>query len=172
MRPTTTSPEFSPMRAGTPKPTRVCCDCEKRSSSRASSSAAWQARTPWSSCATGAPKSAITPSPVNWLIVPSKRCTPSARIRNQVSRSWCQASSPSRFESSVEPAMSANSTVTCLRSPSSAEREVRIRSARCRGVYARGGRPAAAPSGAPQWSQKRASARLLRPHDAQFMRLR
>ena len=41
----------------------------------------------------------------------------------------------------VEPTTSANSTVTCLRSPSSAERGRRIFSARCRGVYAWGRRP-------------------------------
>ena len=34
---------------------------------------AWQARLPWSSWATGAPKRAMTPSPLNWLMVPSNR---------------------------------------------------------------------------------------------------
>jgi hypothetical protein len=43
-------------------------------------------------------------------------------------------SGPTRSASGVELAMSQNSTVTCLRSPSSAAREVRIRSARCLGV--------------------------------------
>ena len=33
--------------------------------------AAWQARCAWSSWAMGAPKRAITPSPRNWLTVPS-----------------------------------------------------------------------------------------------------
>src|SRR3990172_4370956 len=48
-----------------------------------------------------------------------------------------RASSGSRSaSSSIEPRMSANSTVTCLRSPSTAARDVRIRSARCRGVVA------------------------------------
>src|SRR5712692_6652224 len=49
------------------------------------------------------------------------------------SRSW-RASSGSRSASkAMEPLRSANSTVTCLRSPSRAAREVRIFSARCRG---------------------------------------
>src|SRR5262249_60591491 len=39
----------------------------------------------------------------------------------------------------MEPLRSANSTVTCLRSPSRAVLEVRIFSARCFGVYASGG---------------------------------
>ena len=43
----------------------------------------------------------------------------------------CRASSGSRSPSnSIDPFRSANSTVTCLRSPSSAVREVRIFSAR------------------------------------------
>ncbi len=68
---TTTSPEFSPMRicTSTPRPRRsssayqptVCC----------MRSAAWQARTAWSSWASGAPKSAMIPSPITWFTVPS-----------------------------------------------------------------------------------------------------
>src|SRR5215470_16664552 len=47
-----------------------------------------------------------------------------------------RASSGSRSaSSSIEPLRSANSTVTCLRSPSRAALEVRIFSARCFGVY-------------------------------------
>ncbi len=50
-----------------------------------------------------------------------------------------RASSGSRSaRSSSEPFMSAKSTVTCLRSPSSVPREVRIFSARCGGVYVSG----------------------------------
>src|SRR4029453_15323338 len=52
----------------------------------------------------------------------------------------CRASSGSRSaSSSMEPFRSANSTVTCLRSPSSAWREVRIFSARYGGGGAIGG---------------------------------
>src|SRR4029453_18965898 len=46
---------------------------------------------------------------------------------------------------SIEPFKSANNTVTCLRSPSRAAREVRIFSARCFGVYDSG--PAKRPAG-------------------------
>ena len=41
------------------------------SSARAMPSAACTARTAWSSCAIGAPKIAMMPSPRNWLTVPS-----------------------------------------------------------------------------------------------------
>ena len=50
------------------------------------------------------------------------------------SSSSCIASGPSCSASGVESAMSQKSTVTCLRSPSSALRELRMRSARYRGV--------------------------------------
>src|SRR5439155_14376919 len=60
-------------------------------------------------------------------------------------------------ERSIEHLRSANSTVTCLRSPSRALREVRIFSARCFGVYGRGsgGAPgfAASASGFPHSPQ-------------------
>src|SRR6516164_5471039 len=45
-------------------------------------------------------------------------------------------------DNSIDPLRSANSTVTCLRSPSRALREVRIFSARCLGVYDCGSRTA------------------------------
>src|SRR5262245_35081194 len=50
----------------------------------------------------------------------------------------CHSSGSSCSARSIEPFTSAKSTVTCLRSPSSALRDVRILSARCFGVYARG----------------------------------
>jgi len=43
-------------------------------------------------------------------------------------------SGPTRSARGVELARSQKSTVTCLRSPSSAAREVRMRSAKCLGV--------------------------------------
>ncbi len=62
-----------------------------------------------------------------------------------------RASSGSRSaSSSIEPLRSANRTVTCFRSPSSAAFAVRIRAARCFGVYASGdagGDAIAAPAG-------------------------
>src|SRR6185295_1202544 len=109
-----------------------------------------------------------------------------------------RASSGSRSaSSSMEPFRSAKSTVTCLRSPSRAAREVRIFSARCLGMYdsALAKRPAgsvvspapqdrqnflpgvtgvpqlgqAASSRAPQSSQKRAPASLSAEHRGHFM---
>jgi hypothetical protein len=63
-------------------------------------------------------------------------------------------SGPTRSASGVELAMSQNSTVTCLCSPASAARVVRIRSARCLGVYAAG-------------EAKSARGRRSRPHSRQ-----
>ena len=82
----------------------------------------------------GAPNSAMIPSPRNWFTVPSYRCT-SASISSKarVMRAW--TSSGSRREAiEVKPETSTKSTVTCLRSPSSALLDVRILSARCLGV--------------------------------------
>src|SRR5262249_1143449 len=50
---------------------------------------------------------------------------------------WASSGSRSAINS-VEPLRSTKSTVTCLRSPSRAAREVRIFSAKCLGVYAAG----------------------------------
>ena len=61
-----------------------------------------------------------------------------------------RASSGSRSAmSSIESLVSAKSTVTCLRSPSSVSLEVRIFSARCRGVYDPGEAKRGPPAGAP-----------------------
>jgi hypothetical protein len=70
----------------------------------------------------------------------------------------------------VKPETSTNSTVTCLRSPSSALADVRIFSARCFGVYARGeayGPAAGAWSAAPQAWQKRLPGGLAARHSPQ-----
>src|SRR6202158_6000532 len=88
----------------------------------------------------GAPNSAMMPSPVYWLTVPSKRCTPSVRMAKKRSRIVCHASGSSCSASSIDPFTSANNTVTCLRSPSNADFDCRIFSARCLGVYERGER--------------------------------
>ena len=50
-----------------------------------------------------------------------------------------------RSASSIEPITSANSTVTCLRSPSRAPRPARIFSARCSGRWERGSGATGAP---------------------------
>ena len=68
----------------------------------------------------------------------------------------------------VEPTTSAKSTVTSFRSPSSAARVARMRAARCAGVYDDGaGTGGVARAGAPQLSQKTASARSVAPQLAQ-----
>ena len=85
------------------------------SSSRIAS-AALTARSGSSSCATGAPKIAITASPTNFATVPP--------CRSRTERSWawygcrsrCTSSGSIRSERAVNPTRSANSTVTTLRS--------------------------------------------------------
>src|SRR5262245_25836012 len=52
----------------------------------------------------------------------------------------CHSSGSNCSARSIEPFTSAKRTVTCLRSPSRALRDVRIFSARCLGVYERGSR--------------------------------
>src|SRR5215467_14042923 len=52
----------------------------------------------------------------------------------------CQSSGSTCSARSIEPFTSAKRTVTCLRSPSRALRDVRIFSARCFGVYEWGAR--------------------------------
>ncbi len=75
-------------------------------------------------------------------------------------------SAPSRSASAVEPTRSQKSTVTGLRSPSSALRDVRIRSARCRGVYAAGLR-ASGPAGGAGAGAAGPAAPTARPHSEQ-----
>src|SRR4029077_4120437 len=82
----------------------------------------------------------MIPSPVYWLTVPSKRCTPSERVAKKRSMILCHSSGSTCSARSIEPFTSAKRTVTCLRSPSRALRDVRIFSARCFGVYERGTR--------------------------------
>jgi len=76
----------------------------------------------------------MIPSPVYWFTVPSKRCTPSARIWKKRSRMWCQSSGSTDSASSSELFTSAKRMVTCLRSPSRALFDARIFSTRCFGV--------------------------------------
>src|SRR5215475_9800704 len=82
----------------------------------------------------------MIPSPMTWLTVPSYRCTASIIRSSTGSRSFLASSGSRSASSSIEPLTSAKRTVTCLRSPCRAPREVRIFSARCLGVYASGGR--------------------------------
>ena len=82
----------------------------------------------------GAPKRAMTPSPVNWLMVPSYLWISSMRILKQPSMIPWISSGSSFSEMVVKFATSAKRTVTSLRSPSTALRVVRIFSARNLGV--------------------------------------
>jgi hypothetical protein len=76
----------------------------------------------------------MTPSPVNWLIVPSYLWISSMRILKQPSViSWISSGS-SFSESEVKLATSAKRTVTSLRSPSIELLVVRIFSAKNLGV--------------------------------------
>src|SRR5262245_31905752 len=79
------------------------------------------------------------------------------------------ASGPNRSARGVELVKSQNSTVTCLRSPSRALREVRIFSARCLGVYATGAvggdeTVSSVSTGCPQARQNLAPAGSSVPH--------
>src|SRR5215470_15214094 len=78
------------------------------------------------------------PSPITWFTVPSYRCTASIIRSSTGSRSFWASSGSRSASNSIEPLRSAKSTVTCLRSPSSAAFEFRMRSARCLGVYVSG----------------------------------
>src|SRR5262245_35399216 len=83
---------------------------------------------------------------------------------------WYHSSGSTFSPRSIEPLRSAKSTVTCFRSPSRAEREVRIFSARCFGVYERGSRSLAfdktsLPRGARHFRQNLARGEQLVPHD-------
>ena len=87
-----------------------------------------------SSCASGALNNAMMPSPITWLTVPSYRCTAAIMGRAPDPAGAVLPQGHGRPGSSIEPLRSAKSTVTCLRSPSRAPREVRIFSARYGGV--------------------------------------
>src|SRR4029077_2859768 len=114
----------------------------------------------------------MIPSPVNLSTKPSKRSTPSERIWKKRCMISDHASASICSASSIEPFTSANSTVTCLRSPSRALREVRIFSARCLGVEGAGdlGAAAAGPavSAPPQPPQNFSPGWFEAPHEAQI----
>src|SRR5271166_3288377 len=77
-------------------------------------SAARQARTAWSSNATGAPNTAMMPSPVNLSTVPPKCCTTAAARVTSSAMTSRSRSAPSKVAMSIECTTSANRTVTCL----------------------------------------------------------
>ena len=123
-------------------------------------SAARTARSASLSCATGAPNTAMTQSPMCLSTLPPKRSIrPSVSAKKRSVSSWV-ASAPSCRVRRVNPARSQNSTVTCRRSPSAAA----MRSGRARSRFVP---PSGCPSGLPQPPQKRSSGWLTKPHSAQ-----
>ncbi len=103
--PVTTSPVFTPIRPRIPS---------SGSASRIST-AARQARSASSSCATGTPNTAITASPMNFSTVPPCDST-IAFIRSKYRASSARSASGSvDSPSAVDPVTSQNSTVTVLR---------------------------------------------------------
>ena len=128
--PTTTSPELRPIRTRKFSPLVRRSSAANSPSSSIRWSAAKQARWAWSSWAIGAPNRAMMPSPVNLSTVPSNWWTPSQRIAKKRSMICRHSSGSLPSASSIEPITSANSTVTCLRSPSIATAAARIFSAR------------------------------------------
>jgi hypothetical protein len=107
-------------------PARICrrtpcsCSSESLTRSRAASMAraARSARSGSSSCVTGTPNRATTASPMNFSTVPPSDSM-AARIASKYVRITVRIRSGSRRSARpVEPATSANSTVTTRRSPS------------------------------------------------------
>ena len=89
-------------------------------------SAARQARTAWSSNATGAPNTAMIPSPVNLSTVPPYRCTTAAQRSTSSAMISRSRSAPTAAAMSIECTTSANNTVTCLYSAALAAAETAV----------------------------------------------
>ena len=70
----------------------------------------------WSSNATGAPNTAMIPSPVNCVTVLPYRCTTTAQRSDRSAMISRNRSAPTAAAISIECTTSANSTVTCLNS--------------------------------------------------------
>src|SRR5262249_10188893 len=87
------------------------------------------------------------------------------------SRSFCASSGSRSASNSIEPLISANSTVICFRSPSRAVLEVRILSARCWDVYLLGeanrGSSLMGLRGWPHWGQNLAVSHTWLPQLSQ-----
>ena len=127
----TTSPEAMPSPSAGLAPRETSASpvvIPTRSSSSSSTansriaSAARTARSGSSSCAVGAPKSAITASPMNFSTVPPWRSS-SARTRSWYGRRTARTSSGSSCSAfAVKPTRSQKRTVTTLRSSRAARR--------------------------------------------------
>ena len=102
------------MRKDSSTPSRSPTSAANRVISPWISNAARHARTAWSSNATGAPNTAMTPSPVNLSTVPPYRCTTTAARLTRSAMISRSRSAPTAAAMSIECTTSANSTVTCL----------------------------------------------------------
>ena len=116
--PTTAGPVLMPIRICGRKPCFASRFGPSASRLCRMESAAREARSGASSNAIGAPKTAMMPSPVKSCTTPPCSCTASDMILHKLRMRVKAASSPARSEKLVKPTMSANRTVTCLRSAS------------------------------------------------------
>src|SRR5213593_1934756 len=115
--PTTTGPVLMPTRMRRSLAPFARCAAPSSSIARAMSNPQRTARSGSSSCATGAPKNARTPSPMSRAIVPSYCSIVPVMRLNASPTSVVQSSGSMRSAIEVEPAMSANRTVIERRSP-------------------------------------------------------
>ncbi len=173
IEPTTTSPELIPIRTARSMPS-LLISAASSATPAIISSAARQAHCAWSSRAIGAPNSAMMPSPVNLSTVPSARCTASASTWKNRFISSRHDSGSSRSARSIDPRMSANRTLICLRSPSSDARPASIFQVRSSGTArvvwasARSG-SSRGPTGVPHWLQNLEPAGTSAPQLAQVV---
>src|SRR5262249_6417938 len=139
-----------------------------RSSTRSSiRSAARRARSGSSSCATGAPNTAMTASPTNFSTKPPYCSMTSASILNRSFWNARTSAGSSRSLSDVKPETSANRTVTRRRSASPVGETA---AGRATGTVATtGGGAGAASRDAPHFGQKTKSGSQANPHAAQFL---
>src|SRR2546421_1218903 len=148
--PATTSPVFRPTRSpsGAPPPRS---SSSTRRTARCIDSAARTARSASSSCATGAPNTAMIPSPVSLSTCPPKVLTAPARAAMTRSVTAPTRSGSRSSAQAVKSDRSPKSTVTTRRSVA--------------------GSSAAAGSAAPQWWQNRAPGTATVPHTGQVIGL-
>ena len=143
-----TGPVLMPMRSSSVTPWRSPSPSFSSASRARMRRAARSALAGSSSCTRGTPKAAMIASPMNFSTVPPSASISARMAAKNAPMTSLSASASSRSPSAVEPVMSANSTVTTLRS-----------SAAGRGASA---------SSAPQPLQKRASSGFSRPQRPQI----
>ncbi len=117
---TATKPVFKAIRSPAEVLSRVSSPAGVAASRRCNPSAASTPRLAWSSCATGTPNNATSPSLRKLLMVPSKRRTSASACSNKESRKASIPSVPSFLASAAPSASWQYSTVACWCSPSGA----------------------------------------------------